>query len=202
MEHIPAVLRGRRLLVIDGAVLGTDAEAADILAPLRALAPEFDTVTRVPAPSLVRLHLDPEGPAAAYASSRLLSGLPDDAVAAVIDAVGPGSSSRPDIAEFRQLGGALRRPDPSAALSSLEGDFLVLGLALGLDVSEWDRKRAYTVELLQALEPWTTGREYLPMLDDQIDTRKAFPPEVLARLSKVRAAVDPDRLFVGQHLLQ
>jgi hypothetical protein len=25
---------------------------------------------------------------------------------------------------------------------------------------------------------------------------------VLARLSNVRAAVDPDRLFVGQHLLQ
>ena len=55
--------------------------------------------------------------------------------------------------------------------------------------------------MLQALEPWTTGRQYLPMLDDQTDTRKAFPPEVNARLSKLRAAVDPDRLFVGQHLL-
>jgi hypothetical protein len=39
------------------------------------------------------------------------------------------------------------------------------------------------------------------MLDDQTDTRKAFPPEVNARLSKLRESVDPERLFVGQHLL-
>jgi hypothetical protein len=192
-------LHFRRLVIIDGAVLGSDAEAAEIVAPLRALQPEFDTICRVPAPSLVRLHLEPEGPAPAYASSRLLSGLPDDAITAVIGAVGPDTKSRPDIAEFRQLGGALRRPDPGSALASLDGDFLVLGLALG---PESEQRRAQTVSMLQALEPWTTGRQYLPMLDDQTDTRKAFPPEVNARLSRLRAAVDPDRLFVGQHLLQ
>ncbi len=202
MEHVPPLLRGRGLMVVDGAVLGSDAEAAEILGPLRALRPEFDTMSRVPAPSLVRLHLEPEGPAPAYASSRLLSGLPDAAVAAVISAVGPGSPTRPDIAEFRQLGGALRREDPGSALSSLDGEFLVLGLALGGESAEWDRMRSHTVGLLQALEPWTTGRQYLPMLDDQTDTRKAFPPEVHARLSKLRSAVDPGRLFVGQHLLQ
>jgi FAD/FMN-containing dehydrogenase len=201
MEHIPAELRGRRLLVIDGAVFGSDAAAAQIIAPLRALRPEFDTVTRVPAPSLVRLHLDPEGPTPAYASSRLLSGLPDPAIAAVIDAVGPGSGSRLDVAEFRQLGGALRRPDPRSALASLDGEFLVLGLALGDDPAQWHRLRDDAVRLLRALEPWTTGRQYLPMLDDATDTRKAFPPEVHSRLATLRAAVDPDRLFVGQHLM-
>jgi FAD/FMN-containing dehydrogenase len=201
MEHIPAELRGRRLLVVDGAVLGSDAQAAEAIAPLRALRPEFDTVTRVPAPSLVRLHLDPEGPTPAYASSRLLSGLPDAAIAAVIGAVGPGSDSRLDVAEFRQLGGALRRADPSSALSSLDGEFLVLGLALGDVPAEWDRGRDDAARLLRALEPWTTGRQYLPMLDDRTDTRKAFPPGVHARLAALRAAVDPDRLFVGQHLM-
>jgi hypothetical protein len=39
------------------------------------------------------------------------------------------------------------------------------------------------------------------MLDDQIDTRKAFPPDVLSRLVALRATLDPDRLFVGQHPL-
>jgi hypothetical protein len=155
----------------------------------------------VSAPSLVGLHLDPEGPAPAYASSRLLSGLPDAAVAAVISAVGPESSSRPDIAEFRQLGGALRRPDPGSALSSLDGDLPVLGLALGGGSAEWEGMRAHAVGLLDALQPWTTGRQYLPMLDDQTDTRKAFPPEVHARLSKLRSALDPDRIFVGQHVM-
>lgn len=201
MDHIPAELRGRRLIVVDGAVLGSDSEAADILAPLRALKPEFDTITRVPAPSLVRLHLEPEGPTPAYASSRLLSGLPDDAIAAVIGAVGPGSGSTLDIAEFRQLGGALSRPDVGSALGSLDGEFLVLGLALGSDPSEWTRMRDDAVQLLHALEPWTTGRQYLPMLDDKTDTRKAFPPGVHARLASLRDSIDPDRIFVGQHLL-
>jgi hypothetical protein len=147
------------------------------------------------------MHLDPEGPAPAYATSRLLSGLPDAAVAAVVESVGPGSGSGLDVAELRQLGGALRRPDPSSPMVSLDGDFLVLGLALGTDPGEWHRLRAEAARLLQALEPWTTGRQYLPMLDDRTDTRKAFPPGVIARLAAVRDAVDPERLFVGQHAL-
>jgi hypothetical protein len=171
-----------------------------MLAPLRALRPEFDTVTRVPAASLVRLHLDPEGPAPAYASSRLLTGLPADAIDTVIGSVGPGSGTRLDIAEFRHLGGAVRRPDPSSALASLDGEFLVLGLALGGQPNEWIELREYAARLLRALEPWTTGRQYLPMLDDQTDTRKAFPPEVNARLVELRSTLDPDRLFVGQHV--
>src|SRR3954452_24934637 len=79
-EEFPADLRGRMLVMVDGAVLGSDDVATEILAPLRALRPELDTVTRVPAFSLVRLHLDPEGPTSAYASSTLISGLPDAAV--------------------------------------------------------------------------------------------------------------------------
>ncbi len=198
---VPAQLRGRRVLVIDGAVLGNDAEVADIIAPLRALRPEVDTFARVQAASLVRLHLEPEGPTPAYASSRLLSGLPDAAIGAALGVLGPDSDTRLSIAEFRQLGGALKRPSTDAALAFLDGEILVLGLALGGAPAELDRLREDTGRLLHALEPWTNARQYLPMVDDRIDTRKAFPPDVLDRLATLRAAVDPDRLFVGQQLL-
>jgi FAD/FMN-containing dehydrogenase len=200
MPQIPAELHWRSLVVIDGAVLGSDEEAAEILAPLRALQPEFDTVTRVPAASLVRLHLEPEGPTPGYASSRLMSGLPDEAIEAVLSVAGPDATESPDVTEFRQLGGALHRPDDSAALASLDGEFLVLGFGLRMDPAEWAAAREQAVHMLDALQPWQTGREYLPMLDDRIDTRKAFPPGVHARLSALRAAVDPGRLFVGPHL--
>jgi hypothetical protein len=53
--------------------------------------------------------------------------------------------------------------------------------------------------LLAAVAPWTTGSQYLPMLDDVSDSRKAHPPEVFARLSALRRTVDPTGLFVGQH---
>jgi FAD/FMN-containing dehydrogenase len=200
-EPIPPELHGRRIVMIDGAVLGDDDSAAEVLAPLRALRPEFDTVARVPAASLVRLHLDPEGPMPAYASSTLASGLPDAAVAAIIGAVGPGSGTRLAAAELRQLGGALARPDPDGgALSFLDGQFLALGLGLGgVDDDDWQAQRADAARFLAAVEPWATGRQYLPMLDERTDTRKVFPPGVHARLSAIRHAVDPGNLFLAPH---
>ena len=125
--------------MIDGAVLGDDAFAAEVLAPLRALRPEFDTVARVPAASLVRLHLDPEGPTPAYASSTLVSGLPDAAIAAIVEAVGPGSGTRLAVAELRQLGGALGRRIPTAARCRPRRRFLALGLGLGGGRDDWAR---------------------------------------------------------------
>jgi FAD/FMN-containing dehydrogenase len=197
-EQIPVELHGRRLAIIDGAVLGNDAVAAEVLAPLRALGPAFDTVDRVAADTLPRLHLDPEGPTPAYASSTLVSGLPDAAVAAVVAAAGPGSGTRLAVAELRQLGGALSRPDPAGgALDCLDGEFLALGLGLGEDAAD---VRADAARFLAAVEPWATGRQYLPMLDDRTDTRKVFPPGVHARLSAIRRAVDPHRLFLAPHL--
>jgi hypothetical protein len=51
MPELPEFLRGRQLVLIDGAVLGTDELAEGILADLRALEPEMDTFARVPAAS-------------------------------------------------------------------------------------------------------------------------------------------------------
>jgi FAD/FMN-containing dehydrogenase len=201
VDPIPAELHGRQIAVIDGAVLGDDVSAREVLAPLRALRPEFDTVARVPAASLVRLHLDPEGPTPAYASSTLVSDLPDAAIAGILEAVGPGSGTRLAAAELRQLGGALARPAPDGgALSFLDGRFLALGLGLGGGADEdWERQREDAARYLSAVEPWATGRQYLPMLDDRTDTRKVFPPGVHARLSAVRRAADPGNLFLAPH---
>lgn len=200
LEELPSDVRGRRLAVIDGAVLGDDGFAADVLAPLRALAPEIDTATRVPAAELVRLHLEPEGPTPAYASSTLVSSLPDDAIDAVIEAVGPDSSTTLSIAELRHLGGALARPAAGGGiLSCLDGEFLALGIGLVSAPVDWPRQHEDTSRFLAAVEPWTTGRRYLPMLDDSTDTRKAFPADVHARLTAVRRSVDPRGLFLAPH---
>ena len=199
-DELPADVRGRRLAVVDGAVLGDDPYAAEVLAPLRALGPELDTVDRVPAASLVRLHLDPEGPTPAYASSTMVSGLPDAAIAGIIGSVGPDSGTGLAMAELRQLGGALSRPAPGGGiLSSLDGDFLALGVGLEPDPDRWEQERDEAARFLAAVEPWATGRQYLPMVDATSDTRKAFPPDVHARLSAIRRAVDPDGLFMAPH---
>ena len=101
---VPAEVRARRLVIIDGAVLGDQEAAAQTLARLRALEPEIDTFDHVPAASISRLHLDPEAPTAIYANSVLLSELPERAVEALVAAAGPGSGSELLFVELRQLG--------------------------------------------------------------------------------------------------
>ncbi len=88
---------------------------AAAIADLRALSPEIDTFARVPARSLVRLHMDPEGPTPAVTDSAMLGSFPDEAVDAFLSEVGPGSTSSLLVAELRQLGGALGRDHEGAA---------------------------------------------------------------------------------------
>src|SRR6476620_5842763 len=113
IPDIPEPFRGRQLAVIDGAVLGSDERGAQLIAGLRELRPELDTFASVPASSLARLHMDPEGPTPGAGKSAMLGAMPDSAVDAFLAEVGPGSTSSLLAAELRQLGGALSRPHPN-----------------------------------------------------------------------------------------
>src|SRR5918996_4663157 len=121
LPEIPEIVRGRNLVVVDGAVLGSDDRGGELLDGLRALQPEIDTFARVPAQALSRLHMDPEGPTPVVSSCTMLDTLPDAAVDALLSAVGPEAQSSLLIAELRQLGGALARPhNGGGALSKLD----------------------------------------------------------------------------------
>jgi FAD/FMN-containing dehydrogenase len=198
---LPAEVRARNVVVVDGAVVGDPRAAADIIAPLRALRPEIDTFDVTPAASLARLHLEPEEPLAAYASSSLLAGLPPDAVEALVAAAGPESGSQLLFAEIRQLGGAMSRPSPrGGALDRIDGAFLVLTVGGGEPLGRWTTQRQDADRVLDAVQPWGTGAVYLSMLDDQADERRAVPSTHWQRLSGIRSAADPDGLFVLPHV--
>ena len=113
--------------MIDGAVLGSDERGAELLAGLRALRPFMDTFARVPAKSLVRLHMDPEGGAPFASDSAMLASFPDAAVDAFIAEAGPDAQTSLLMAELRQLGGALGRShEGGGVLSRLDGEFVSL----------------------------------------------------------------------------
>jgi hypothetical protein len=146
------------------------------------------------------LHLEPEEPLAAYASSTLLAGLPPDAVEALVAAAGPDSGSQLLFAEVRQLGGALSRPSPrGGALDRIDGAFLVLTLGAGEAQGSWAGHRADAERVLDAVQPWGTGALYLSMIDDRADERRAVPTAHWDRLRRVRSAADPDGRFVVPH---
>jgi hypothetical protein len=200
LPELPDLLRGRELVVVDGAVLGTDEEAETVLAPLRALAPEVDTFARVPSAALVRLHMDPEGPTPATSGTLTLGQLPGAAVERLLDLVGPGRTSPLLMAELRQLGGALGRPHPDAGvLTHLEGRFVLFAGGIAATPEMGAAVHAAAAELVAALAPWGNGRTYLNFAEEPTDVRRGYPAGVWEVLTGVRAAVDPEGRFVGNH---
>ena len=200
LPELPENVRGRSIVVIDGAVLGSDEEAQQILAELRALAPEADTFARVPARSLVRLHMDPEGPTPVASDSTMLGGFDEDALQAFLGAAGPGSGSSLLMAELRQLGGALGRAhEGGGALSQLEGRFAVFAGAIAATPEIAAQGQADARRLVDALAPYRNGRNYLNFAEGVTDAKTAYDENRWLQLKGIRSAVDPHGIFVANH---
>jgi len=105
-HDVPELVRGRGFTIIEAAHLGTDAEAAELLAPLRALGPELDTFSPVPPSALGHLHMENEHPEARLADDGIVGELPAEAIDDLVTVV-----NRPDsplaTVELRHASGAL-----------------------------------------------------------------------------------------------
>lgn len=200
LPELPDAVRGRQLVVIDGAALTDDATAAALLAPLRALEPELDTWRRVPADTLLELHMDPIDPTPAAGHSTLLGALDDDAVAAFVAAVGAHADSALLFAELRQLGGALgRAAEGAGVLSRLDADFALLLLGIAPDQDAAVTVRTEAERIVTAMGRWSTGGEYLNFAEGPVEARRAYPAEAWERLLRIRSQHDPNGLIVANH---
>jgi FAD/FMN-containing dehydrogenase len=200
LPDIPQPFRGRSLAVVDGAVLGPDEMAREVLGDLRSQAPELDTFARVPAASLARLHMDPEGPTPAVSDTSTLGSFTDAAVDAFLAAAGPGSGSSLLLAELRQMGGALGRPHPGAgALSMVDAAFVAFAAAIAATPETGRQGHADAVRLTTALAPWKNGRSYLNFAENPVDPRTGYDEAAWRQLAGIRSAVDPGDVFVANH---
>jgi len=200
MPDLPDFLSGQQLVVIDGAVLGSDERGEELLRGLRALNPKMDTFARVPAKSLVRLHMDPEGGAPFASDSIMLGSFPDAAVDAFIAEAGPDSSTSLMMAELRQLGGALGRPhEGGGVLNRLDAQFLTFGGGLALGPEMGAQAHADAVRLSEALSPFDNGRQYSNFAENPVDARSIYPADVWTQLTGIRSAVDPHGIFAANH---
>lgn len=213
LPELPEFLRGRSVVIIDGAVvpgsLASDPNdgpgsleqlGADILAPLRRLSPEMDTFAEVPAASLVRLHMDPEGGAPGVSDSVLLAELPEEAIDAFLEAAGDRSATSLVIAELRQLGGALARPhNGGGAVSHFDGAFLAFACGMAMTPELGLQIYADALRVTGALTPWASGSAYLNFCESEMDPSVAFGRDSWRRLSGIRAVVDPAGVFAANH---
>ena len=200
MPELPDFLRGRNLVVVDGAVLGDDAFGAEQVAGLRALNPEMDTFARVPAGALVNLHMDPPGPTPNVGGHTMIGRLDPSAVDAFLAAFGPGADPGLLFAELRQLGGALARPaEDGGVLSCLDGSHVAFFVAIAATPEMAQAGHGSVAAAVAALTPWSNGRSFLNFADGPADPATGYRDEAWARLRAIRATVDPDDLFVANH---
>jgi FAD/FMN-containing dehydrogenase len=200
LPDIPESVRGRQLVVIEGAFLGAEGPAGELLQPLRDLHPELDTFAAVPPAVLGQLHMDPEDPVPFAASGQVLDELPSAAIDAVIEAAGPGSGSPLLSFEVRQLGGALTVPPSDAgALATLDQPFLTFGVGMIMDPGAATAINTRLDVVADALKPWDSGVTLANFIDVPIDVRMCFPPETFDRLQQVKRRYDPDDLFRANH---
>ena len=145
IPDVPEPIRGRPLLTIDGACIGSREAGEEIVAPLRELGETImDTWSQIPAEGLCRIHMDPENPVPGLGEGMTIRELPDEAIDASAGVAGPGSGSPMLLSELRHIGGALGRPDPNGgALTHLETDFVMYSVGMPMTRS-WARRSPNT----------------------------------------------------------
>lgn len=202
IPELPDFLRGRSVVILDGAALLEDEVASAELDRFRALGPELDTFARVPAASITRLHMDPEQPTPGVGTGLVLDRLDDDAVAAFLRAVGPEAETGVFIAELRQLGGAVARSEAGAgALDRLDGSHAMFLLAGAPTPAAAAAGVQAVDEVVAALTPWRAARQFANFVDRPMDLSTAFDDAGWERLRAVRRQADPEGRFLAQHAI-
>jgi FAD/FMN-containing dehydrogenase len=197
---LPDHLRGRRLVSVEAAFLTGDDDAAIRLRALRELRPEIDTFATRPTAALLDLHGDPPQPTPAVADHRLLTSLPDAAVDVLLDAAGPDADPPLLALDVRHLGGALAAGgDDHGVLDRIAAPYVLFGVGVPMGPDAGERIAEHLEEVTRAVGPWDAGRRFLNFADQPVATAQLFAPDRYARLRAVRAAHDPDGLFVANH---
>jgi hypothetical protein len=199
---VPEPLRDRPVIAFDGAYLGSDADGAELLRPLRDVpAPlVMDTWATIPAAGLVRLHGDPEQPVPALGDGFQLRELTPEAADAFVEVGGSGSGSPLLMLELRQLGGAAAEARVGAgALGALKDEYTLYGVGMVMGPEMAQAIGAHLERIKETMGPWSAG-VYLNFCETEGGgALRAFDEANYARLREVKARYDEGDLFRSNH---
>jgi FAD/FMN-containing dehydrogenase len=201
IDAVPAPLRGRKVVAIIAAHLGTEPDGRRIMEPLRGSRTTLlDTFGPIGAADLVRIAGDPEQPGPARGAGFLVDELTPDLVDALAELITEDALAPLAVLEVRLLGGALSRASEGAgALAALDGKISIFAGGPAFDADT----RAAIDERLDGLhhrlEPWRSPQALLNAARFGIDPAQAFGQETWARLGRVGDTYDPDRLILSNH---
>lgn len=201
LDDVPEFLRGRKMAVIDGAVLGDGELGERLLAPLRELEPEIDTFAEVDPSALAHLHMDPEDPMPYLTGHMLLDELPGDGLAALIEAA-TAEDSPLAVVELRHMGGALHRTAPGhGARATMDGDLLLFVVGGVMEPGAEIAVNAAIERTLATVVDWKSTTSYLNFIEEPATADEFFDPRTLERLRLVKSEYDPHNLIKANHEL-
>lgn len=200
LPEVPEPMRGRSFVVLEAFHLGEPAEADELLAPLRALDPENDTLDFIPVEALSYLHMDPEQPAPFVGDGLLLAELPAEAIDKLVRIAGAGSGSPLLSVEIRQLGGELSRPRAGGgARSAVDAPYAMFSAGFAPDPQAATAVGAYVEHLNTGLAPWTAQEMYLNFAETRRDPSSLWSEHAYRRLRQIKGRVDPDDVIRSNH---
>jgi len=193
-------LRGQAFVSVEIVHQGGLAELAGLVSPLRELVPCMDTIAVTPAPRLADLHLDPPGPTPACGGGLLLDDLPAPAIDALIAVAGYGSGSPLLSVELRHLGGAVgRRPEHAGAVGHFDAKFLMYAVGVTPDAATTAKVTAHVHRVEQRMSPWAASIQYANFVEHPCDRDRFHDRDTINRLQRIKAAVDPEGMFLASH---
>jgi len=201
VPELPPFLSGQSYVVVEAACLLPEDEAADLLAPLRALGPAIDTFALSPITALSQLHMDPPGPVPGKGDGALLGELTAETIDAFVRVAGPDADTPLLSVELRHLGGALT-PGRMAggAVSGIDGAFAMFAVGITPTPEAAAAVESAVTGVQYAFGPWTTGGVYLNFAERPKSGRALFGSfDTFQRLREVKAAYDAGDVIRSNH---
>ncbi len=207
LPSVPEPLRGRAVVTLRVAHLGTVDEARALIAPLVAVAgaPIVDSLRDMPFAEVGTIASEPTDPGPAWDKGTLLSRLDDDLVDLITGFVGEGVQTPLAVVELRHAGGALgREPLVPNAVGGRDAAFTFNAVGVLLPQLR-EAVPAAGEALLAAVRPWGTGGTQANLLgwaSDPVEIRSAWPAATYRRLARLKAAWDPQDVFRTGHVVR
>jgi FAD/FMN-containing dehydrogenase len=194
---IPEDQVGKLVALIGVVHVGDLATGDRSIAPLRRLGgtpPLADITAPMPYPGIFQLTAEATKPALESVRSGFSSALSGAMLESIVEY---GARMPGGIVQLRGLGGAMARVGVDAtAFAHRERAYMVTIIGSATDPADFERRRAWTEELWNAVRRETQG-VYVNFLEDEGESRvrEAYTPATYERLAAIKQRYDPTNLF-------
>ncbi|WP_166876541.1 FAD-binding oxidoreductase [Salinibacterium sp. ZJ450] len=199
LDLVPPPLRGRHVLSVRVVSSGPVDAGPELADPLRQAAPVYlDLLGELPTSRLGLVHNDPTDPVPVWDHGMLLTPIDQDFASALLGEVGPGTEIPVVITEVRHIGAGTKIDvDEGSAVGGRNSDYSLAFIGMEPELFETVLP-AFADRVSAAVAPWVSPEltiNFIGRTTSPDRVAKAWPSDILNRLTEVRHRYDPEGVF-------